>query len=495
MTVRPGPLQAQGAVEPPIGGSANALRTTVIGHAGLFIEGAGVTLLVDPWFAGSCYWRSWWHFPPSPEPDESWLDPDYLYLSHHHFDHFHYPSLRRLSRSIRVLIPRFGNDMMPRELASLGFEHVTEMPHAQTVVLGTGFEVTSFQYGFDDSALVVSDNHSVVVDLNDCKLRPKELANLRARFGRPDLMLKSHSWAQGYPNCYSADDEADLEVLSKSDYVRDFIEATLALEPHGAVPFASMVCFLHPDSWERNADVVTPEDVAGDFRAAAVSGTELLLMKPGDTWIKNQPFAEELGDYYSNRQWWLEKLRSERGPEIERSLAEEAARDLPSSKLASYFSAFVRSIPRAVTLALRRPVVVTLADDERCCVVDWRRRRAVVGLSIPAEHASVIEVSPGLLAAAIDGRIVHFLHISMRFRGRIRKGGLSTEFAFWTLMALWEMGYLPLRRLANRRFVSVCWQRRTEIMGVANAAVRGRGSMAARMTSRFMSGEDRPASE
>lgn len=155
------------------------MRATVIGHAGLFIEGDGTTLLVDPWLSGSCYWRSWWHYPPSAEVRDEWLEPGFVYLTHHHFDHFHYPSLRRIHRSTKVLIPRFGVDVMRGELDRLGFHDVTEMNHSETLRLTGGLSVTSYQYGFDDSALVVVGPSVVIFNLNDCKLRAPELAQLR----------------------------------------------------------------------------------------------------------------------------------------------------------------------------------------------------------------------------------------------------------------------------------------------------------------------------
>ena len=69
------------------------MRFTVLGHGALSVEAAGTRLLVDPWLLGSCYWRSWWHYPPTELRDDD-LAPDFVYLSHHHFDHFHYPSMR-----------------------------------------------------------------------------------------------------------------------------------------------------------------------------------------------------------------------------------------------------------------------------------------------------------------------------------------------------------------------------------------------------------------
>jgi UDP-MurNAc hydroxylase len=469
------------------------LEVTVIGQAGLFLETGPTTILVDPWLSGSCYWRSWWHFPPSPEPEEEWLRPGCVYLSHHHFDHFHYPSLRRIDRSTPVYIPRFGNPVMPKELQALGFRRIVEMPHGRSVEVATGVSLTSFQYGFDDSALVVSGPDAVVVDMNDCKMRPEDLVRLRERFGRPALMLKSHSFAQGYPHCYRAEDEADLAILGRRDYVTDFVVAARALRPRVAAPFASMVCFLHPDSFARNDDVVTPLEVAAGMEAAPVDGTEVVLFKPGDRWTSGRPFHSDLGDYYSERPQWLERLRTEHGPAIEASLKEEDARPLDERALAEYFGRFVAAVPRPARLLLRRPIVFKVRGQEVYCVLSWRRRRAEVVHRRPEDYGSLVEVPAGVLAAAIEQRIVHFVHISMRFEGEIRRGGLSGEFALWTLLGIYELGYLPLRRLCTARFASVCWHRRRELLGFVTAALRTRGPMAARMTSRFMArDEDTP---
>ncbi len=56
------------------------MRFTVIGHACLYIETGAERILVDPWLSGSCYWRSWWHFPPNTPIRPEFLEPDYVYL-------------------------------------------------------------------------------------------------------------------------------------------------------------------------------------------------------------------------------------------------------------------------------------------------------------------------------------------------------------------------------------------------------------------------------
>ncbi len=39
------------------------MKFTIVSHAGLLVESAGTSLMMDPWIVGSCYWRSWWNYP------------------------------------------------------------------------------------------------------------------------------------------------------------------------------------------------------------------------------------------------------------------------------------------------------------------------------------------------------------------------------------------------------------------------------------------------
>ena len=51
-----------------------------------------------------------------------------------------------------------------------------------------------------------------------------------------------------------------------------------------------------------------------------------------------------------------------------------------------------------------------------------------------------------MLADAIDKRLVHVVHGSMRIRVHLRPGGAGDDLTFWGLVVPWELGYLPLHR-------------------------------------------------
>ena len=468
------------------------MRFTVIGHACLRIETSGPTILVDPWLFGSCYWRSWWHFPAEAEPTPELLSPDVVYLTHHHFDHFHYPSMRRIDKAAEVLCARFGVDVMAGEVRDLGFRTVTELPHGEVRELAPGVRVASYQYGFDDTAFVVADGDTVLANLNDCKIRGRALRQIADDFGDVTFLFKTHSWAQSYPHLYEAEDPEDLTLLKRQTYLDEFVDATRELRPRYAVPFANMVAFLHPESWPMNAEMITPDEVRVAFdRAAGLEGIELVPMSPGDAWSTDDGFE------LSETRWWedrlprMQRMAEDIAPTLAATAEAEAGVHLDFDTFADYLRRFLHGVPRpALRILLKRPLVFHLPDDDLpYWVVDGRRRSVWRQATPPADRASVVTVAPAVLADAIEKRILHFVHGSMRIRVALRPGGVNEDLAFWGLLMIWEIGYLPARNLASFRFVNAAgrrWREAVDSLGV----FRGSGSPLKRLSEGFASNTD-----
>lgn len=449
------------------------MKLTVIGHACLHIDTGAERILVDPWLFGSCYWRSWWHFPPNTAGIEEFLEPDYVYLSHHHFDHFHYPSLRRISKKARVLIPRFAVDVMRFELERLGFTDVVEMPHGEPMRLASGARIASYQYGPDDSAIVVERDGVVVADLNDCKIKGDAVAPLLKEFGSPTFLFKSHSFAQAYPNCYRIADPADAQLMTRDDFFAMFLSAIRELRPKHAVPFASMVAFLHDESLHCNQFAVRPPEVAAAVAAAGIGESSVEIMVPGDSWDSSGGFSRQDNDYYQRPDFWIEKLAREHEAKIREEAVAEQGRTLPFRQFEDYFGEFLRSLPPFSSMALKRPVVFFVAsDDEPYWVLDFASRRVTRAKTAPANHADVIHIHEAVLADAIEKRVVGFVHISMRIRIDLAPGGVGTDFLFWGLLSVFELGYFPLRNVMTIRAAGVLWRRRAEFLGIARSLLR-----------------------
>jgi UDP-MurNAc hydroxylase len=467
------------------------MRFTVIGHSCLFVETSAGTVLVDPWLFGSCYWRSWWHYPPTPEPRPEWLAPDYVYLTHHHFDHFHFPSMRRIDRGAHVLVPKFGVDVLAGEVRGLGFANVTELPHDQVVELGPGVRVASYQYGTDDTVFVVQDGADVLVDVNDSKIRGRALDQIRQEFGAPTFVFKSYSFAQAYPTCYTADDPADLGLLTRDSYLDDWIGVVTTLQPRYGVPFGSMVAFLHPESRQVNPHLVAPAEVIAAFSERAPDApTVAVQMDPGDSWSSEAGFELAGVDWYTDREQRLDEISRSVQSRIDAQTAAESGIVLDYERFADYFEGFLHAFPPGIIgrLALRRPVVFEVPSSPLpFWVIDFRRR-AVYRLSAPPpDTASIVRVNEAMLADAIEKRLVHVVHGSMRIAVHLRAGGAGDDITFWALLVPWDLGYLPVHRAVAPRMVEVGWRRRREWLDWADALRDGdgSGSLFERLSGRF----------
>ena len=144
------------------------MQFQIVSHACASIRQGQVQLVLDPWLIGPVYWGAWWHCP-EPVHEQDIFKPDFVYITHWHFDHMHAESLRHFHEDTHFLVPRFPVSIMAQTLRDLGFRKVTELRHGEPFSLGQDFRITSWQIQYqDDSMCVVEGGGSVLVDLNDC---------------------------------------------------------------------------------------------------------------------------------------------------------------------------------------------------------------------------------------------------------------------------------------------------------------------------------------
>ena len=112
------------------------MKFQILSHAGLMVEKDGIQLLNDPWIKGSCYWRSWWSYPPVSEELINSLKPNFIYLTHTHWDHFQAVSLRLFPKNTPIIVPLASNGRILRDLKHLGFDEVIPLRHGESLKLG-----------------------------------------------------------------------------------------------------------------------------------------------------------------------------------------------------------------------------------------------------------------------------------------------------------------------------------------------------------------------
>lgn len=446
----------------------------MLSHAGLSVSGAGTTLLCDPWLVGSCYWRSWWNYPPVSEELVASQRPDAISLSHIHWDHFHGVTLRRFDRATPVLVPRGHHDRMRRDLEWLGFTEVRELRHGRRVELGDGFAVTSYQFGpFLDSALVIETEGVTLFNVTDAKLMGAPLQQVLDRHPDIDVVFRSHSSANGRL-CFEIMDDPTEAVDDDARYVRSFVDFAVRTGARYAVPFASNHCFLHDEVYALNDTIKTPQMVVDEMAARGVERPEPVVMVSGDTWSSTEGFTLADQDWFTDRDAHLERYRAQVADRLAATAEEEAAEVLGVGDLAVYFARLSAALPSPLKrFFASRPIayVVTAGDRRAAFLVDLSTGAVRTLDSVDDDrHPAQVHVSAHLLRQCMERDLFSHLPISKRVRYRVTTAEWRTIQVLNLVFNLYEYDYLPLRRNLNARFARNWADRRRELLLYGRAA-------------------------
>src|SRR5438270_6690331 len=160
------------------------------GHAQLFLNAAGKTVLIDPWFAEPVFAGAWFRYPPPPYPDSSTMPrPDVLLLSHIHPDHSGPATLERLQKDTPTFALPFPSGALKRRLERAGFTRVHWAKPWEPIELGGGMKIFFVPHdrGWEVSSIVVEADGVRLYHGNDNTLSVPAYEEIVRRLGKIDL--------------------------------------------------------------------------------------------------------------------------------------------------------------------------------------------------------------------------------------------------------------------------------------------------------------------
>ncbi len=308
------------------------MRAVSLGHAGILINSGGSRILCDPWFVPA-FFASWFVFPRNDQLSDELLteieSPTHLYISHIHGDHLDESFLaKHVSRDVVVLLPDFPTRELERRLTSLGFKNFLKTDNGEEIAIDKQTKIaihveTSITDGpGGDSALVVSDGITRIVNQNDC--RTGDLESL-TKHGLIDLHWLQYSGAIWYPMVYE-DDQETKRKLAKAKVESQFARAlkyVQTLDARAVVPSAGPPCFLDESLFHLN--VIDGDEISifpdqqeflkrlrNDGRKndiLAIPGT-VIEISPNQITVTH-PQNTELRDIFENKQTYLRKYQTD----------------------------------------------------------------------------------------------------------------------------------------------------------------------------------------
>jgi len=308
------------------------MRAVSLGHAGILINSGESRILCDPWFVPA-FFASWFVFPRNDQLSDELLaeieSPTHLYISHIHGDHLDESFLtKHVSRDVVVLLPDFPTRELERRLTSLGFKNFLKTDNGDEIAIDKQTKIaihveTSITDGpGGDSALVVSDGITRLVNQNDC--RTGDLESL-TKHGLIDLHWLQYSGAIWYPMVYE-DDRETKRKLAKAKVESQFARAlkyVQTLDARAVVPSAGPPCFLDESLFHLN--VIDGDEISifpdqqeflkrlrNDGRKndiLAIPGT-VIDISPNQITVTH-PQNTELQDIFENKQTYLRKYQAD----------------------------------------------------------------------------------------------------------------------------------------------------------------------------------------
>lgn len=186
------------------------MRVKYISSACLQIQTSDFCILTDPWFTQGIYDGSWFSYPKI-EPFDFIDEPDYIYVSHIHPDHYDPEFIHKTFERFGtkpVLIPDFEKNYLLLKGKSDGIELI---PTRELNIGNTSLFIEENDMGSVsdiDSALIIHDKNAntTILNLNDCVFNEPHVNKLNQIIsnlgGKLDLIAVGFTGAGPYPQTY-----------------------------------------------------------------------------------------------------------------------------------------------------------------------------------------------------------------------------------------------------------------------------------------------------
>lgn len=421
-----------------------------LSHACARIGTKKTSLIMDPWLIGSCYWRSWWNYPPVERDSLDDLKVDAIYITHVHWDHWHGPSLKKFfSKDTLIITHDEPNKRSIDDLRAIGFKNIKLLKHGETFEMGD-IKITPYQFGLflNDSALVVETPEMKLLNANDCKIAGAALRSIIKRHGPFDFALRSHSSANDRV-CYSLESN-DLIFDDKDHYSRSFALFMNAVRPKYAVPFASNHCHLHKEVYDMNILVNDPfklETFLNDNNLLIDS--ELKIMLSGDLWSSEGGFFinNEKKKFFNNKEKYIAEYRDNVSDKLERYYNLENSVK-PNSRIIEMFKNQILSIPKILRKGFGdfRYKLVLFNDVMEYHYVVTPKNGDVRECNFIMDFGSTVKIPIKIFMDSVAMNMFHHSSISKRNKYIFKTEHQLLQFEkFHHLLEYVELGVFPIR--------------------------------------------------
>jgi UDP-MurNAc hydroxylase len=446
------------------------MKFKIHGHACLEVITADKSLICDPWLVGSAYWRSWWNYPPLKPDVINQISPDYIYITHLHWDHFHGPTLRKIGTDKTVIIPKIPELRLLNDLKKIGFKNIVEVEHGQKLELGDNFYLTSYQFGpiIADSVVIIEADNTVFFNSNDAKVMGWPLAQILQRHPRIDFVLRSHSSANSRA-CYEIIDEESSQIDDINKYSPEFAAFAKAVDAKYAIPFASNQCCLHPETIKFNIYNNYAHRVREYFCLNKIERPECIVMAPGDWWESETSFhLSDHSEWYNDDLGRIKQYQLEKSKTLDKIVDKEAKSKLNIKLAERYAEWIIKETPWFIRLFFKDHPI-TIIGESKAEVLGlhldiYQGNFKIINEWNDDDNPVQIYINNSVLNDIWAKRHWNSVGVSKRLRIRVKRKNIKFYVVFNFLNNALETGSLQARYVFTRRYLAAWLKRWREIV-------------------------------
>ena len=207
----------------------------------MIVEGKNFKFATDPWAIGPAFNNGWWL---NEKTEADWLKEvnscDFIYISHNHPDHLNHHTLKKISKNITIIIPKFQDDSIGGMLKKLKFKNLTYLEiNRQFQLKNSNLMMCILKSGdfrLDSGIYFSIGEFSSLIDVD---------ANAINFFRLPEVTLYATSYkggASGYPLMFDnfRINEKRKIIKKKNNFLKNVkIKNVLKLKAKYFLPYAS----------------------------------------------------------------------------------------------------------------------------------------------------------------------------------------------------------------------------------------------------------------
>ena len=268
-----------------------------LGHAGLLVD-TEVKLLCDPWFTSNgAMLGTWKQFPPNSallEQIRELKQPDYVWISHEHSDHFDIEFLSSLPKSTQFIIPKFLTTNIEDHLRSNGFDRFIYLGDKQELRLCENTQIEmifEIPIWAEHSSLVIKSHDFCLLHNSDSFLDSSQLRYIKDKYS-PEYYIGQYSSTSPYPDFMTSLTNQEKKPLRRRHLdwaMQRFSESARNVGAKTAIPCAGPAVLVNKnrikDTFRKlySTDGCMNFDVLFKKLKTSNPGVKIKYLEPGDT--------------------------------------------------------------------------------------------------------------------------------------------------------------------------------------------------------------------